>query len=149
MSRAVVALGSNIGDREQAVRAAVAALRSAGEVLAVSSLHETEPVGGPEQPDYLNAVLLLDTPLGPDALLAFAQQVEDRLGRVRTERWGPRTIDIDIVAYDDVVSDDPDLTLPHPRAHERAFVLLPWLEVEPDAVLPDGRTVASLAEAVR
>jgi 2-amino-4-hydroxy-6-hydroxymethyldihydropteridine diphosphokinase len=133
--RAVLSLGANLGDRLAALQAAVAALASAGPVVAVSPVYETAPVGGVEQPDFLNAVALLDTELPAAELLAYAHSVESAAGRVRAERWGPRTLDIDLVAYGSVVSADPALTLPHPRAHERAFVLAPWLDVDPDASL--------------
>ena len=100
------------------------------------------------QPKYLNAVVFLKTTLPPSSLLERAQAVEEAFHRVRSERWAPRTIDVDIVAYADMVSDDPELTLPHPRAHERAFVLAPWHDVEPDAQLPGRGPVAQLLAAV-
>jgi 2-amino-4-hydroxy-6-hydroxymethyldihydropteridine diphosphokinase len=144
VTHVVVALGSNLGDRPAALRAAVTALAAAPgvEVVAVSSVYETDPVGGPLQPDYLNACVLLSTSLSPEALLAATQAVETELGRVRLERWGPRTIDIDIVDYAGVVQDSAELTLPHPRALSRAFVVLPWLEVVPSAVASDGGVVS-------
>lgn len=135
MSRAVISLGSNLGDRSAHLEFAVSELRVAGELVAVSPAYSTAPVGGPEQPDYLNAVVLLETDLHADELLEVCHLIEDQAGRVRAERWGPRTLDLDLIAYDDVVSDDPELTLPHPRAAERAFVLRPWLDVDPDATL--------------
>ncbi len=100
------------------------------------------------QPSYFNAVVILKTTLPPSSLLERAHAVEEAFHRVRDERWGPRTLDVDIVAYADVVSDDPHLTLPHPRAHERAFVLAPWHDVDPDAQLPGHGPVAGLLEAV-
>lgn len=145
MSRAVVSLGSNMGDRAAALNAALAGIAAADvRIVAVSPAYETAPVGGPDQPDYLNAVALVETNLAPYDLLEVVHGVEDALGRVRVERWGPRTVDLDILVYDDLVSDDPRLTLPHPLAAERAFVLVPWHDVEPTAVLPDGRTIAAL-----
>lgn len=145
MSRAVLSLGSNIGDRMAALNAALAGLAAADvRIVSVSPVYETDPVGGPAQPDYLNAVAVVETERAPYSLLAVAHGVEAALGRVRVERWGPRVVDIDIITYDDLVSADPRLTLPHPQAADRAFVLVPWLAVEPDAVLPGGRTVASL-----
>ena len=144
MTRAVLSLGANLGDRLAALQAAVDALAARVAIVAVSPVYETEPVGGVEQPDFLNAVVLVETDLAPRALLTFAHEVEHAGGRVRGERWGPRMLDVDLVAYGDVVSDDPSVTLPHPRAHERAFVLRPWLDVQPDATLPQGR-VADLA----
>lgn len=137
MTRVVLALGSNLGDRLAMLQAAVDRLaESPGvSVLAVSSVYETEPVGGPAQPDYLNAVAVVDTTLTPVELLAATQGIEAGLGRIRSERWGPRPIDIDIVDYAGVVSEDPTLTLPHPRAFERGFVIVPWSEVD-DRQLP-------------
>jgi 2-amino-4-hydroxy-6-hydroxymethyldihydropteridine diphosphokinase len=113
-------------------------------VLAVSPVYETAPVGGPDQPDYLNAVLLIETGLAPRDLLAATQRIEADFGRVRAERFGPRTLDIDIISFDGDVSDDPVLTLPHPRAHERAFVLAPWHDLDPAASLPGRGAVAAL-----
>jgi 2-amino-4-hydroxy-6-hydroxymethyldihydropteridine diphosphokinase len=141
--RAFLGLGSNLGDRLANLQRAVALLASTPgiEVVASSRVWETEPVGGPPQPEYLNAVVLVRTELEPDDLLAAAQGVEAALGRTRGVRWGPRTIDVDLLLIDRVALDRPDLTVPHPRLLERAFVLLPLLELEPDPVLPDGRRV--------
>lgn len=151
---AVLAFGSNLGDRAATIREAVRMLgEDAGlRVQAVSRLFETpalKPDGiSEEAPAYLNAVARVHTILDPLALLAAVNRVEDALGRVRHERWGDRTLDIDIVDYDGIVSDDdPRIVLPHPRAHERAFVLVPWLDVDPDAVLPGYGSVAALAAA--
>ncbi len=142
-TEAVIALGANLADRAAALRGAVAALDSAeGVVLqGVSAVIETDPVGGPDQPDYLNAVALVDTTLTPAALLGLCHRIEAEFGRVRQERWGARTLDLDLVAFgvagtaSEVLSDDPELMLPHPRAHERAFVLAPWAQLRPDALL--------------
>jgi 2-amino-4-hydroxy-6-hydroxymethyldihydropteridine diphosphokinase len=101
-----------------------------------SRVYETEPVGGPPQPEYLNAVVEVQTTLSPDDLLAACMDVEQCMGRVRAERWGPRIIDVDVLTYDDEEVDEPDLVVPHPRMHERAFVLVPLLELDPDPVLP-------------
>lgn len=137
----VLALGANLGDPLRTLTGAVAALaQTPGLVLeAVSPLARTEPVGGPEQPAYLNAVVLARTELTPQSVLAVAHHVEQSAGRERLVRWGPRTLDVDVIQYgarpDTALSADPLLTLPHPRAHERAFVLWPWAQVEPDAVL--------------
>ncbi|MEO6712967.1 MAG: 2-amino-4-hydroxy-6-hydroxymethyldihydropteridine diphosphokinase, partial [Mycobacteriales bacterium] len=145
MSRAVLSLGSNLGDRLATLSAALGLLAAADVVpVALSPVFETDAVGGPEQPDYLNAIAIVETSRPPYELLDVAQAVESGLGRERSVRWGARTVDIDIVVFDDLVSDDPRLTLPHPRAAERAFVLVPWLLVEPDAVLPDGRRIDQL-----
>jgi dihydroneopterin aldolase/2-amino-4-hydroxy-6-hydroxymethyldihydropteridine diphosphokinase len=134
---AVLALGANLGDRGATLRSAVVALAATDgvEVTGVSPVVETVPVGGPEQPDYLNAVVLVRTSLAPRALLVAAHAVEALHGRERAERWGPRTLDVDVVDYDGLVATSPDLALPHPRAAGRAFVLAPWLAADPGAVL--------------
>ncbi|MEV8636152.1 2-amino-4-hydroxy-6-hydroxymethyldihydropteridine diphosphokinase [Streptosporangium sp. NPDC051023] len=143
--KVVLALGSNLGDRLDMLQGALDSLFDTPELefVAVSQVYETDPVGGPEQEPYLNAVVIAHSELEPRTLLDRAQSVENAFGRVRTERWGPRTLDVDLITVGDVVSDDPELTLPHPRAHERAFVLVPWMEADPDAVLA-GRRVADL-----
>ena len=140
---AYLGLGSNLGDRLAALQRAVDLLDAEDgiDVVASSRVWETDPVGGPPQPDYLNAVLRIDTELSPRALLEAVHRVESALDRVRDVRWGPRTIDVDIELYDDDVIDEPDLTIPHPRMLERAFVVLPLLELDPDPVLPDGTRV--------
>ncbi|OEU94409.1 2-amino-4-hydroxy-6-hydroxymethyldihydropteridine diphosphokinase [Streptomyces oceani] len=149
--RAVIALGSNLGDRMDRLQSAVDTLADTPgmRVKAVSPVYETEPWGvdPSSQPAYLNAVLLVKTTLPPSSLLERGQAVEEALERVREEPWGARTIDVDIVAYADVVSDDPGLTLPHPRAHERAFVLVPWLDVDPAAEVPGRGPVVDLLAA--
>jgi 2-amino-4-hydroxy-6-hydroxymethyldihydropteridine diphosphokinase len=117
-------------------------------VTAVSSVYETARVGGPLQPDYLNIVVAMVTELAGPSLLVHVHTIEAALHRTREVRWGPRTADIDVIVYDDAVSDDPVLTLPHPRAGERRFVLVPWLELDPDAVLPAGGRVADLLDAL-
>jgi 2-amino-4-hydroxy-6-hydroxymethyldihydropteridine diphosphokinase len=114
---------------------------------AVSGVFETAPVGGPEQDNYLNAVLLAVSVLPARQVLARCAAAESAAGRVRTVRWGPRTLDVDIISYGDVTRAEPDLTLPHPRAHERAFVLAPWLDVDPAAVLPGLGRVSDLLAA--
>ncbi len=143
MTRAVVALGANLGDRGDTVRRAVAALAARTRLVAASAMFETEPVGGPAgQPAFYNAVVVVETDLEPAGVLALAHELEAGAGRVRAEHWGPRTLDVDVIAFGDRISDDPELTLPHPRAHERAFVLLPWSDADPDAELPGrGRVV--------
>lgn len=135
---AVLALGANLGDRAATLHSAVDALATVPgmRVRAVSGLVETAPVGGPEQPDYLNAVVLVDTGLSPLELLDACQQVESAHGRSRSVRWGPRTLDVDVVNYAGVRAGSDRLHLPHPRAAERAFVLQPWLDADPHAVLP-------------
>jgi 2-amino-4-hydroxy-6-hydroxymethyldihydropteridine diphosphokinase len=133
--KAVVAFGANIGNPREQMDLAVALLREATEVDAVSSYFVTKPVGGPEQPDYLNAVCILESDLPATDLLAVLQGIEKSLGRERNERWGPRTIDLDLIQYGSLLSAADELELPHPRAHERRFVLEPWFEIEPDAIL--------------
>ena len=147
--RVVLAVGSNLGDRVGTLQGCVQAIGGLGDtdVLAISPVYETAPVGGPAQPDYLNAVLIISTSLPPRDLLAATQGIEAEFGRVRTpgaERFGPRTLDIDVIGYADEISADPVLTLPHPRAHERAFVLAPWHDVEAGATLPGRGPVAGL-----
>jgi len=149
---AVLALGSNLGDRETTILEAVRELEETEgiEVLAVSRLYETtavKPDGvDPDAPAYLNAVALIRTSLHPEELLGVVNAIEHAHGRVRAERWGDRTLDVDIVTFASVIRDTPRLTLPHPRAAERDFVLVPWLEVDPEATLPGlGRADALLA----
>jgi 2-amino-4-hydroxy-6-hydroxymethyldihydropteridine diphosphokinase len=150
--RAVLSIGSNLGNRLETLQGAVDALADTPgvRVEAVSPVYETEPWGVDpgSQPSYFNAVVILRTILSPSSLLERAQAVEDAFHRVRDERWGPRTLDVDIVSYADVVRDDPRLTLPHPRAHERAFVLAPWHDVDPGARLPGHGAVADLLDGV-
>ena len=145
----VLALGSNLGAPQDILREAVAELVEVDgiEVVQVSPLARSAPVGGPEQPDYLNAIVLARTTLAPRALLRVAQAIEAAHGRERVERWGPRTLDIDLIVYGSTLAVTDDLELPHPRAHERAFVLQPWAQIAPDAVLPGlgGGPVAALA----
>ena len=133
--KAVIALGANIGNPREQMDIAIALLRESLEVTAVSSYFTTAPVGGPEQPDYLNAVCIAESELPAAELLALLHGIEKTLGRERIEHWGPRTIDLDLIQYGSILSYAEELTLPHPRAHERRFVLEPWAEVEPDALL--------------
>ncbi|GHG14234.1 2-amino-4-hydroxy-6-hydroxymethyldihydropteridine diphosphokinase [Streptomyces zaomyceticus] len=149
---AVVALGANLGNRLETLQGAVDALADTPglRVKAVSPVYETEPWGVEPgtQPSYFNAVALVKTTLPPSSLLERAHAVEEAFLRVREERWGARTIDVDIVAYADVISADPVLTLPHPRAHQRAFVLAPWHDVDPEARIPGQGPVAELLAAL-
>ena len=146
----VIGIGANLGDAEKAVAYALreVPIRLGATNVVASSLYRTAPVGGPDQPDFINAIVALDSLEPPLAALAVLQSVESDMGRVREVRWGPRTLDVDMIAArderGDVVSDDPHLALPHPRAHERAFVVVPWLEVEPEARLPGRGPIASL-----
>jgi 2-amino-4-hydroxy-6-hydroxymethyldihydropteridine diphosphokinase len=139
-----VGLGANLGDREATIRAALEALPG---VVAVSSLRETDPVGVTDQPQYLNGVAALETDLSPRELLDRLLEVERGLGRERRERWGPRTIDLDLLLYGEETIEEPGLTVPHPRLHERRFALEPLSELAPDALIPGrGRVGDVLAE---
>jgi 2-amino-4-hydroxy-6-hydroxymethyldihydropteridine diphosphokinase len=140
---AVVSLGSNIGDRLAHLRAGVDLLARRFPVVAVSPVYETDPVGLTGQPAFLNCIATVRTD-DADALLAAAHDAEETRGRLRSLRWGPRTLDVDVVSVDALQAADARLTLPHPRAHERAFVLVPWLDVDPDAVLPGRGPVRQL-----
>jgi 2-amino-4-hydroxy-6-hydroxymethyldihydropteridine diphosphokinase len=150
--RAALGLGSNLGEREDALQGAVSSLLATPEIVVygVSGVYETAPVGGPDQPDYLNAVLVVDTALSPRELLERAQAVEEAYGRdrAREQRWGPRTLDIDVLAVGDRTEDTADMTVPHPRLHERAFVLVPWCEVDPAFPVPGRAAVRDLLAAV-
>lgn len=150
----VIALGANLEDPRKAVVRAVQHLRRIPGVWGVraSGLFSTDPVGGPEQPDYVNAVATAHTSLTAANLLARLHAIEAEFGRTREVRWGARTLDLDLIQHgdpltgNDLVSDDPSLTLPHPRAHERGFVLIPWLDVDPAAALRVGEAVVPVAE---
>ena len=146
MTAVVLALGSNLGDRQDILQGAVDAIVGLPgvRVTALSPVYETVPVGGPAQPDYLNAVVLADAAVPARGLLDRLHEIEAAFDRVRLVRWGPRTLDIDVITFGGARSDDPELTLPHPRAYERAFVLAPWHDVDPDAVLPGRGPVADL-----
>lgn len=139
-------LGSNLGDRLAVLQAAVDALTGTDgvRVLRSSRVYETEPVGGPPQPEYLNAVVEVETALTAASLLEACRAVEDRLGRERGERWGSRVIDVDVLTYGEERIEEPGLVVPHPRMHERWFVLAPLLELDADPPLPGGRRIASL-----
>jgi 2-amino-4-hydroxy-6-hydroxymethyldihydropteridine diphosphokinase len=152
MSRAVLSLGGNLGDRAGTLRTALVALKAHG-LVARSVLYETPPWGPVEQPPYLNAVAVVRGDRDAAGWLALAHELEQAAGRTREVRWGARTLDVDVVTVtaDDgtpVLSDDPDLTLPHPRAHERAFVLVPWLALDPGATVPGRGRVADLVAAL-
>jgi len=147
--KAVISLGANIGNPEEQMQLAIAMLREATEVIALSSIYTTEPVGGPVQPNYLNAICIAESDLPAADLLALLHGIEKTLGREHVERWGPRTIDLDLIQYGTILSSAQELELPHPRAHERKFVLEPWLEVEPDAILLTHGKVSELLEQLR
>jgi 2-amino-4-hydroxy-6-hydroxymethyldihydropteridine diphosphokinase len=134
VTRAFLGLGSNLGDRRAHLRTAIASLP---DVVAVSDVYETDPVGGPEQGRYLNLVVQLDTDLDPHALLGVCHRIESAAGRVRDVRWGPRTLDVDILWIDGIAVDTPDLQVPHPRMTERRFVLEPLADLDP-SLAPDG-----------
>ena len=143
----VLSLGSNLGDRLAHLRAGIELVRQIVPVTAVSSIYETDPVGVSGQQAYLNCVVVVECD-DPDALLGAAQRAEDLRGRVRSSRWAPRPLDVDVVAVDALVRDDARLTLPHPRAAERAFVLVPWSEIDPVAELPGHGAVRTLLARV-
>ncbi len=150
MTRAVIALGANLGDREETLAAAVADLAAIDgiTVIAESPLVSTVAVteAGPDEthPAYLNGVVIVDTDISAHTLLAMLHDIELRHGRVRAERWGDRTLDLDLIVYGDLI-ESGNLVVPHPRAHERRFVLDPWLAVDPDAVIPGRGSVRDLA----
>ncbi|MDP1852414.1 MAG: 2-amino-4-hydroxy-6-hydroxymethyldihydropteridine diphosphokinase [Candidatus Planktophila sp.] len=145
--KAVIALGANIGNPLENLEIALSLLRESTEVISVSSFYKTAPVGGPAQPDYLNAVCIIESELPALDLLSLLQGIEKSLGRERSEHWGPRTIDLDLIQFGGLLSKSNELELPHPRAHKRRFVLEPWLEIDADAVLlSHGRVDQLLAQ---
>jgi|UniRef100_UPI004049A088 2-amino-4-hydroxy-6-hydroxymethyldihydropteridine diphosphokinase len=144
--KAIISLGANLGNPKENLDTAITLLREATDVKAVSSYITTDPVGGPEQPQYLNAVCIIDSDLPAMDLLSMLHGIEKALGRERIQRWGPRTIDLDLIQYADLISKADELVLPHPRAHERRFVLEPWFEIEPDAVLLTHGKIKELLE---
>lgn len=150
MARAVIALGANLGDARTALSGASEAIEATPGIslIAQSSVYSTAPIGGVEQPDYLNAVVIVETTLSPRELLDRLHEVENAWHRTREVRWGPRTLDLDLIEFAGVTSEDPELTLPHPRAHERAFVLVPWLEADSEAELTGFGPVALLVPAL-
>lgn len=144
LKKVVIAFGSNLGDREVHINEALEILGKIIEIKAVSSIIETEPVGGPEQGKYLNGVLIGLTELSADDVMRRLLDIESDLGRVRTVKSGPRTIDLDLIDYEGSIIDTPLLTLPHPRAHERHFVIAPWAEIDPAASLPNRGTLQEI-----
>jgi 2-amino-4-hydroxy-6-hydroxymethyldihydropteridine diphosphokinase len=147
VSKVLIGVGSNLGDREFLIRKAIEALRDLPHtvVARVSSLYDTDPVGDVEQPAFLNAVVWIETELEPRDLLWQMLLIEKRMGRVRTQRWGPRPIDLDLLFYAKQIIDEPDLQVPHPEAERRAFVLIPLSEIDPEFVHPGtGETVRKM-----
>ncbi|HLD22231.1 MAG TPA: 2-amino-4-hydroxy-6-hydroxymethyldihydropteridine diphosphokinase [Patescibacteria group bacterium] len=151
MSTVYIALGSNLGEREKYLQQAIEALKKLGSVAAVSSFYDTEPVGYTNQPNFLNAAIKLETTVSPQELIQKTIQIEKEQGRVRDpqNQNGPRTIDIDILLYDDLIISEPQLTIPHPRMHERKFVLEPLAEIAPGAVHPVlHKTISELLDTL-
>jgi 2-amino-4-hydroxy-6-hydroxymethyldihydropteridine diphosphokinase len=148
--RAYVGMGSNLEDPLRQIESAMTAVEAlpGSRLVARSALYWSDPVGPPGQPRYVNAVVCIETGLSAQGLLQELQAVERRQGRVRGERWGARTLDLDLLVYGDLVIDTPELTVPHPRLHERAFVLVPLHDIEPDLSIPGVGTVAQLCRAI-
>jgi 2-amino-4-hydroxy-6-hydroxymethyldihydropteridine diphosphokinase len=144
--KAVIALGANIGNPKEQMDLAVAMLREATDFKLVSDYFSTKPVSDIPQPDYLNAVCIVESELPALDLLALLQGIEKTLGRERNERWGPRTIDLDLIQYGSLLSSADELQLPHPRAHERRFVIEPWYSIEPDAILLTYGKISEILE---
>ncbi len=148
--RAVLSLGSNLGNSAEILSSAAEALNEVSEVIALSSFYQTRPVGGPPQPDFINAIIIIETNLEPEELLLVAQAIEGAHGRERNEntvKWGPRFLDIDLIKCDEMLINSPNLTIPHPRAHEREFVLRPWNEIDLAATLPGFGAISQLLES--
>ena len=150
MPRAYIGLGANLGGREETLRQAIAMLAATDRVavIRVSELRETDPVGMVDQPRFLNGAVAVETALAPRELLETLLRIERELGRVRGERWGPRTIDLDLLLYGDEVVDEPGLTVPHPRLHERRFALEPIAELDPTVEVPRRGRVSELLAAL-
>jgi 2-amino-4-hydroxy-6-hydroxymethyldihydropteridine diphosphokinase len=144
--KAVIALGANIGNPKEQMDLAVAMLREATDFKLVSEYFSTKPVSDIAQPDYLNAVCIVESELPATDLLALLHGIEKALGRERIEKWGPRTIDLDLIQYGSMLSAADELQLPHPRAHERRFVIEPWHSIEPDAILLTHGKISEILE---
>ena len=145
LEQSIIALGANLDDPVEQLKSAIESLRNTKciKVIKCSGIYQSKPQG-PPQPDYFNQAVLIETSLSPHQLLAELQNIEDRHGRIRHQRWGPRTLDLDIIVYGDLVLNDEKLTLPHPRAHQRSFVLKPMAEIVPQTIIPGYGTVESL-----
>jgi len=151
LTKVVYSIGSNLGDRLSNLQGAVDAIRDTPDVIVVdvSAVYETKAVGGPaNSPDFLNLIIVAETTLEPRTLLERALAIEDAYGRVRAERWAPRTLDVDLITVGKTQTNEDDLKLPHPLAHERAFVLLPWADVDPGGSLPGLGSIKDLVESV-
>jgi len=151
LTKVVYSVGSNLGDRLGNLQGAVDAIGDTPDVIVVdvSGVYETQPVGGPAgSPPFYNLVIVAESTLDPRTLLERAQAIEDAYGRVREERWAPRTLDVDLIVVGKTTRDEADLRLPHPMAHQRGFVLLPWLEIEPGATIPGQGAIADLVRVV-
>jgi len=146
--KVVIALGSNLGESFSILESAVEKISEIITVTNLSSFIETEPVGGPEQPNYINAVLIGESEIEPLELLQHLQRIENEFGRTREVRWGARTLDLDLIDAGGLLINSPELELPHPRAHERAFVLQPWVEIDPHASIPGRGAIASLLSEI-
>jgi len=147
--KVVIALGSNLGDTNSHLHHAIDELRKSIDIKAVSSFYKTAPMGGPKQDDFLNAVIVGDSAMDPLDLLVVMQEIELLAGRTRDVHWGPRTLDLDLITCGDLVIQEPHLELPHPRAHERTFVLEPWFEIDPDAILAGHGSIRDLITALK
>jgi len=147
--KVVIALGSNIGDTNSHLHHAIEELGKVVTITQVSSFYRTAPVGGPAQDDFLNAVLIAESDLDPLDILVAMQEIETLAGRTRDIHWGPRTLDLDLISYGDAIIAEPHLELPHPRAHERAFVLEPWLEIDPEGELAGKGNIKDLLVAIK
>jgi len=146
--KAVIAIGANLGNPQENIDLAVALLKDATDLIALSSMYVTKPVGGPAQPDYINAVALAESDLPAADFLSMLHGIETALGRERKEYWGPRTIDLDLIQYGSILSYSDELLLPHPRAHERRFVIEPWHEIDPDGILLTHGRIDALLRAL-
>jgi 2-amino-4-hydroxy-6-hydroxymethyldihydropteridine diphosphokinase len=147
--KVVISLGSNIGDRQNYLAGAIERIKEYIFVEKVSEFIETNPVGGPEQPDYLNAVLIGESDIAPMELLEICLAIESEFGRVREIHWGPRTLDLDLIIIGELQIESEKLNLPHPRAHEREFVLAPWLSIDPDGAIPGKGLISELLAALK